>query len=95
MGMQLTSTLPSGVSGNHWKITSIEMDTSVDSALLYVSLYLSKAAKEAGNPPMSCNAYSCPLATLFSRSASTVTNPLAASYTYLMTLPDFTSATAD
>jgi hypothetical protein len=50
MGLKLSYTLPNEVSGDHWSIAEVWMNTKVNQSYVLVYLYKDSAAKDAGKP---------------------------------------------
>jgi hypothetical protein len=52
MAIQKTKTLPSGVSGNYWRILSITLDTQSGIAVGRIGLFINQATSDAGGEPL-------------------------------------------
>jgi len=49
MALQLSKTLDTGITGNYWKITKIDINNFENRVDIYVTLFLNKAIRNAGN----------------------------------------------
>jgi hypothetical protein len=57
MAMQLAQTLSTGVVGNYWKISTINISIDQRRIQVGLNLYLCKDARTAGNGPLSAPTY--------------------------------------
>ena len=62
MALQKSKTLPSGVTADYWRVTKITLDVVNESALVVLSLYVNKAARDAGMQPVQSFDYAFPYA---------------------------------
>lgn len=52
MAIQKEKTLPSGVTGNYWRLTSITLNRQNLTAMAEIALFKDAAASAAGHPPI-------------------------------------------
>ena len=62
MALQKSKTLPSGVTADYWRVTRVTLDVVNESALVVLSLYVNKAARDAGMQPVQSFDYAFPFA---------------------------------
>lgn len=87
MAIQLTLELPTGVSGDYWRVTSLVLKRTVDTANIVVALYKDQAARNADKDPLLTKSYQVEGATLEALEAAA--NPVEYSYNQLKELPEF------
>lgn len=98
MALELSQELPSGVSGNYWRIAELVLGYLTDTAYCVVKLYKDSAARTAGKEPLSQVSYlwkDADFAGWFDATTlNTVNyNPQERAYAKLKTLDEFTGAT--
>ncbi len=98
MALEKSFELPTGVSGNYWKITQATFDYLTSTLECIVKLYKDAAARAAGKEPLSQSQYVWTGAD-FAGWFDPVTlntanyNPQERAYEKLKTLPEFSGAT--
>lgn len=92
MGLQLSKEMPSGVTGEYWRVTDLRLDKDV-STRCQVSLFKDQAARSAGKMPLTVldlqwndGDNPCTVAAMASA------DPFALTYAKLKTLADFAGA---
>lgn len=94
MALELNKEMPTGVTGNYWKIAKLVLEGEVE-CLATVQLYKDAAARAAGKLPLETLEYSfrdsenpCLIAEMDTADQ----NPFFLVYEKLKTLPEFTGA---
>lgn len=52
MAFQLENELPTGATGNYWRVNWLSLDRGQNSATVIIGLYLSKDARDSGKQPL-------------------------------------------
>ncbi len=60
MGLKLSKTYPNGVTGNYWRLLTLEIQVDQKTAEGTIACYLSKEARQAGGEPLSIERYRIP-----------------------------------
>lgn len=64
MGLKLSKTYPNGVTGNYWRLLTLELLIDQKAAEGTIACYVSKESRLAGDEPLSVERYRIPWAQL-------------------------------